>query len=42
MKKTDSYSQFLDFYMGKTTPERQDFIIENLRVEEEYQEGEKV
>ena len=42
MKKTDSYTQFLDFYMGKNTPERQDFIIENLRVEEEYQEGEKV
>jgi topoisomerase-4 subunit B len=23
----------LDYYMGKNTPERQDFIIENLRVE---------
>ena len=24
----------LNFYMGKNTPDRQDFIIENLRVEE--------
>jgi topoisomerase-4 subunit B len=23
----------LDYYMGKNTPERQDFIVENLRVE---------
>ena len=23
----------LSYYMGKNTPERQDFIIENLRVE---------
>jgi topoisomerase-4 subunit B len=23
----------LDYYMGKNTPERQDFIIDNLRVE---------
>jgi topoisomerase IV subunit B len=42
MKKTDSYTQFLEFYMGKNTPERQDFIIENLRVEEEIHEGETV
>ena len=25
--------QLLDYYMGKNTPQRQDFIIENLRVE---------
>ncbi|HNX66422.1 MAG TPA: DNA topoisomerase IV subunit B [Bacteroidales bacterium] len=42
MKKTDPYTQFLEFYMGKNTPERQDFIIENLRVEEEIPEGETV
>ncbi len=42
MKKTDSYTQFLEFFMGKNTPERQDFIIENLRVEEEMPEGENV
>ena len=23
----------LEFYMGKNTPERQDFIIENLKIE---------
>ena len=28
----------LQFYMGKNTPERQDFIIENLRVEEDIVE----
>lgn len=32
-KKDDSVSQMLEFYMGKNTPERQSFIIENLRVE---------
>jgi topoisomerase-4 subunit B len=31
--KDDVISGLLDFYMGKNTPERQDFIIENLRVE---------
>ena len=25
--------QLLEYYMGKNTPQRQDFIIENLRVE---------
>jgi len=25
----------LDFYMGKNTPDRQDFIIENLVMEDE-------
>ena len=25
----------LSFYMGKNTPERQEFIIKNLRVEKE-------
>jgi len=29
MKKADSYTQFLEFFMGKNTPERQDFIIDN-------------
>ena len=27
----------LDYYMGKNTPERQDFIIKNLRIEEELE-----
>ncbi len=39
MKKADSYIQFLEFFMGKNTPERQDFIIDNLRVEEEIPEA---
>ena len=30
----------LDYYMGKNTPERQDFIVENLRVELGGTEGE--
>lgn len=33
LKKEDIIPEFLSFYMGKNTPERQDFIIENLRVE---------
>ncbi|HUW93413.1 MAG TPA: DNA topoisomerase IV subunit B [Bacteroidales bacterium] len=40
MKKADAYTQFLEFFMGKNTPERQDFIIENLRIEEEIPEAE--
>jgi topoisomerase-4 subunit B len=27
----------LDYYMGKNTPERQEFIINNLRIEEELE-----
>jgi topoisomerase-4 subunit B len=42
MKKSDPYTQFLEFYMGKNTPERQDFIIDNLRVEEEIPESAQV
>ena len=40
MKRADPYTQFLEFYMGKNTPERQDFIIGNLRIEEEIPETE--
>ncbi|HEX2967613.1 MAG TPA: DNA topoisomerase IV subunit B [Bacteroidales bacterium] len=35
MKKNDSVVSYLEFYMGKNTPERQDFIIDNLRIEED-------
>jgi topoisomerase IV subunit B len=28
-----SIDHILDYYMGKNTPERQDFIVENLRLE---------
>ena len=39
LKKDDSVSELLPFYMGKNTPERQEFIIENLRVEEDLVEA---
>ncbi|HKL30999.1 MAG TPA: DNA topoisomerase IV subunit B [Tangfeifania sp.] len=35
MRKQDSVSQMLEFYMGKNTPDRQDFIIDNLYVEKD-------
>ncbi len=35
INKEESIVEMLDFYMGKNTPERQDFIIDNLRDEEE-------
>ena len=35
MKKHESVAQMLEFYMGKNTPERQEFIIENLYVEKD-------
>ncbi len=35
LKKDDSVKDFLNFYMGKNTPDRQEFIIENLRFEED-------
>jgi topoisomerase-4 subunit B len=42
MKKNDTVNDYLEFYMGKNTPERQDFIIENLRIEEDKTEEEVV
>jgi topoisomerase IV subunit B len=41
MKKNDSVNGFLEFFMGKNTPDRQDFIIENLRIEEDIIDEEK-
>lgn len=35
LTKDSSISDLLSFYMGKNTPERQDFIIERLRVEKD-------
>jgi topoisomerase-4 subunit B len=35
LRKEDSVKQMLEFYMGKNTPVRQDFIIDNLRIEED-------
>ncbi len=39
VKKGDHIQDILPFFMGKNTPERQDFIIENLRVEEDLMES---
>ncbi len=35
LKKDDLVNQLLPFYMGKNTPERQEFIIDNLKIEED-------
>ncbi len=35
MTKDDPIHDLLEFYMGKNTPERQDFIIGNLKVEKD-------
>ena len=34
LHKTDQVAKLLEYYMGKNTPERQNFIIDNLVVEE--------
>ncbi len=39
LNRSDAVSDLLAFYMGKNTPERQNFIIENLRVEEDLVEA---
>jgi len=33
LDKALSIEELLKFYMGKNTPDRQEFIIENLKVE---------
>lgn len=38
LKRNDNVADFLEFYMGKNTPDRQEFIIENLRIEEDFVE----
>ena len=35
VKKEDCYDQLMEFYMGKNTMDRQNFIIDNLIIEEE-------
>jgi topoisomerase-4 subunit B len=42
IKKEDTINEYLEFYMGKNTFERQEFIIGNLRVEEDIVEEEQV
>ena len=41
VKKGDSIANLLSYYMGKNTPQRQQFIIDNLRIEEDLVEEEK-
>ena len=38
IRKEDHLSQMLEFFMGKNTPDRQDFIIERLRIEKDLVE----
>ena len=33
LRKDDAVNDLLEFYMGKNTPERQDFIVENLKID---------
>ena len=35
LRKEDAVAELLEFYMGKNTPERQNFIIDNLVVEDD-------
>ena len=35
LKREDAYDSLLEFYMGKNTPERQEFIINNLVIEDD-------
>jgi len=35
LTKDSSFQEVLNFYMGKNTPERQNFIIDNLKVEDD-------
>ena len=35
LTRDDVITDLLNFYMGKNTPERQEFIIDNLRIEED-------
>ena len=39
--RNDNLAQLLEFYMGKNTPDRQLFIIDNLKVEKDVAEEEK-
>ena len=39
LKSTSTIPEMLSFYMGKNTPDRQNFIIDNLRVELDFAES---
>ena len=42
LNKEATISQILTYYMGKNTPDRQRFIIENLKIEKDIVEGDAV
>ncbi len=42
LRKEDGVKELLEFYMGKNTMERQQFIIENLVVEDDTQMLERI
>ena len=42
LTKDDPINDLLEFYMGKNTPDRKDFIVSNLRVEEDIIENLKM
>ncbi len=39
-QKIPKIKKILEFFMGKNTPKRQEFIIENLRIEKDLVEEE--
>ncbi len=39
LTRDDTIHEMLTFYMGTNTPERRDFVIENLRIEADYVEN---
>ena len=41
LHKTDQVQKLLEYYMGKNTPQRQDFIINNLVFEEDRPDEEE-
>ena len=41
LKKNDKVQELLEYYMGKNTMERQNFIINNLVIEEDKPEEEE-
>ena len=42
LTKDDTIADLLEFYMGKNTPDRQNFIIDNLKVELDLVDEEKI
>jgi topoisomerase-4 subunit B len=42
LSKDSHLVKLLEFYMGKNTPDRQDFIIDNLRIELDIVKGELI